>query len=959
VSFRVPNARIPRLPNRAGLLVPVVVIIAVLALIMSAYVGLYTDLLWFRSVHYSSVFTRRLETQVLLFVVFGLFMALVIGVNLVVAYRTRPPFRPMSPEQQQLEVLSNAVARVRRWVLAIVLALVFLFSGVAAAGHWSTWMLWRNGVDFGIKDPQFHRDVSYFAFTYPMQRFVLGMAFTAVILSLIAVLAVAYLYGALRLQTPGPKVTPAARAHISVLLGVFVLLKAIAYYLDRFGVNFSTRGFVNTGASYTDVHAVLPAKTILVFVAIICAGLFFANVRIRNWRLPAIGFGLMVGSAIVIGGIYPLLVQQFSVRPSEADKEAPYIARNIAETRLAYGLVPTTNVSEQPFTGVPSGDAKTLRADTSTLPNIRLLDPNIVGDTFQQLQGFKGFYAFPDSLDVDRYDVNGTEQEQVVGVRDLNLAGLNPQQRSWINQHLVYTHGYGFVAAAGNQVESDGTPNFVEKDIPPTGDLSVNFKPQIYFGETSPSFSVVGAPPGAPQRELDYPSDSGSGQVNTTYQGDGGVPIGSTWRRLLYAVKFRDKNLLFSSGVNSASRLLYIRNPADRVKQVAPFLKLDGDPYPAIVNGRVLWIVDGYTTTDGFPYAARTSLTSATSDTSTFQAANVRAVTGQVNYIRNSVKATVDAYDGTVTLYQWGPRDAVLETWKKAFPGIIKPESSMPPELRAHLRYPEDLFKVQRTLLAKYHITDAHAFYAGTDYWKVPEDPTKPVPVQQPPYYLTLAMPGQTSPSFQLTSALAQNNRKNMAAFVSVESDPSSPDYGKMTVLQLPSNTQVSGPEQVGNDFESYAPAAANLSLLRRGGSRVDLGNLLTLPIGNSFIYIEPVYVRSAGSTSFPTLKKVLASYNGTLAYKSTLAQALDAVFGANPPSSSGGGQPPSSSGGGPPSGNGKGAVSAQVKSLVAQLQAAQASAQAALRRGDWTAYGQEEQKVAALIRQLAAAAGG
>jgi uncharacterized protein len=942
----------PRFPGRPRVLIPIIIGLVVLVLAFSAFVRLYTDLLWFRSVHYSNVFDRRLTTEIVLFVIFGALMALVVGGNILLAYRLRPAYRAISPEQQQLEGLTNAFAHLRRWIFVVVVLLVGLFTGIAAANRWSTWLLWRNGVSFGIKDPQFHRDVSYYAFTYPMQRFLLGMGFTAVVLSLIAVLIVAYLYGALRPQTPGQKVTPAARAHISVLLGCFVLLKAFAYYLDRFGLNYSKRGFVDTGASYTDVHAVLPAKTILVFVALICAVLFFLNLRSRNWRLPAIAFGVMAASAVVIGGIYPLVVQQFSVRPSEADKEAPYIARNIAETRLAYGLVPTKNVDQSSYTGVAQPDTKSVRADTSTLPNIRLVDPNAVPATFQQLQGFKGFYAFPDSLDVDRYQVNGQEQEEVVGVRDLSLAGLNPQQRSWINQHIVYTHGFGFVAAAGNSVQADGTPTFVESDIPPRGDLGGNFEPRVYFGETSPSFSVVGAKKGSPDRELDYPSDSGNGQVNTTYHGDGGVPVGSFWRKFLYALRFKDKNLLFSSGVNSDSQLLYIRNPSDRVKKVAPFLKLDGDPYPAIVNGRIVWIVDGYTTTDGFPYAARTSLSSATTDTATQQASNVRTVQGQVNYIRNSVKATVDAYDGTVTLYQWGGRDAVLETWKKIFPGIIKPESAISPELRAHLRYPEDLFKVQRTLLTKYHITDPHSFYAGTDYWKVPDDPTKSNPVQQPPYYLTLAMPGQTSPSFQLTSALAQNNRKNMAAFVSVQSDPSSPDYGKMSVLQLPSNTQVSGPEQVGNDFESYAPAAANLSLLRKGGSRVDLGNLLTLPLGGSFIYVEPVYVRSAGTTSFPTLKKVLVSYNGTIAYASTLSSALDAVFGTKAPTAS---KPPPTSG--PPT-QGGGSLSAQVRSLVAQLQAAQADADAALRRGDLTAYARAEKRVASLIKRLAAATG-
>ena len=954
MTFRIPTARLPRLPGRARLALPILLAVVVLIVVAVVYVRIYTDYLWFQSVGFTTVFSRRLVTKVVLFFVFGGVMAAVVGANIVIAHRLRPPFRPMSPEQQQLEMLTQALHRRRGWLLAGLLVFVGAIEGAAAAGRWRTWLLWRNGQHFGVKDPQFHKDVSYFAFTYPFQRWILGVMFAIVVVSLIAVLLTSYLYGGIRPQTPGAKVTPAARAHVSVLLGVFVLLKAVAYWLDRYGVNFSRRGFVDTGASYTDVHAVLPAKTILVFVAVICAGIFFANVRIRNWRLPAISFGLMVGSAIVIGGLFPLLVQQFSVRPSEADKESTYITRNIDETRFAYGLKPGPSdpVHIAPYTGQAQSDSKSLRADSATLPNIRLLDPTVLPATFQQLQGFKSFYDFPNTLDVDRYTLSGTEQEQVVAVRDMNLGGLLAGQRSWINNHLVYTHGFGLVAAASNAVNPDGTPVLTESDIPPTGPLATNLQPRIYFGETSPSYSIVGAPSGATPRELDFPNDSGTGQQNTTYTGHGGVSIGSSWRQLLYALKFKDKNIFFSGGVNSDSRLMYVRNPRDRVAKVAPFLTLDSDPYPAVVDNRIVWIVDGYTTTDGFPYAARTSLSQATNDTLAQTRAGSRKPRGEVNYIRNSVKATVDAYSGDVHLYQWGPSDPVLKTWMKAFPGIVQPESAIPTDLRAHLRYPEDLFKVQRTLLSKYHITDPHAFYAGTDYWRVPDDPTNETQtVPQPPYYLTLAMPGETKPTFQLTTTLLQNNRPNMAAFVAVESDPSSPDYGTMTVLQLPSNTQVNGPGQTANEFESFTPASTELSLLRRGGSRVTLGNLLTLPLGGSFLYVEPVYLKSAGATSFPTLKRVLVSWNGTIAYEPTLSKALDVAFGtstATPPPTTGQPNPPPTTGG----------VSAQVAKLVTQLQRAQAAADAALRAGDLSAYADAEKRISALISRLATATG-
>jgi uncharacterized membrane protein (UPF0182 family) len=948
--MRVP--RMPQLPGRSRRWLILAAALVALIVVVSVYVSLWTDLLWFRSVGYSSVFTRRLTTQVVLFFVFGIAMMLVVGANIVVAHRLRPPFRPHSPEQEQLESLLHALHPFRRWVLAGVLAIVGLATGAAAAGRWRTWLLWRNAQPFHLRDPQFHKDISYFAFTYPFQRFILGMLFAAVVVSLIAVLLVSYLYGALRPQTPGPKVTPAARAHISVLLGVFVLLKAAAYWLDRYGVNFSRRGFVDTGASYADVHALLPAKTILVFVALICALLFFANLRLRNWRMPAIAFGLMAGSAIVIGGVYPLLVQQFSVRPSEADKEAPYIARNITETRIAYGLQPNSNVQTSDYPGLPTESAKATRADTATLPNVRLLDPTVLPDTFQQLQGFKSFYDFPTSLDIDRYDVQSEKQEQIVAVRELNIGGLQPTQRSWINTHLVYTHGFGFVAAPGSKVNgAAGTPVFTESGIPPTGVLAANFQPRIYFGEESPPYSIVGAPAGSKPRELDYPDNSGTGQQNNTYTGKGGVPIGSAWRRLLYALKFKDKNLLFSSGVNQDSRLLYVRDPRQRVAKVAPFLTLDGDPYPAIVDGHIDWIVDGYTTTDGFPYAARTSLSTATNDTLAQRGASAPA-SGEVNYIRNSVKATVDAYDGTVTLYDWQPGDPVLQTWMHAFPGVIKPKSAIPTDLLQHFRYPEDLFKVQRALLTRYHITDPHAFYSGTDYWKVPQDPTNNG-AAQPPYYLTLALPGQAAPSFQLTSSLLQNNNRNLAAFVSVDSDPQSQTYGSMHVLDLPSSSLVPGPGQVHNDFHSFPAAATQTSLLDQHGSHVVEGNLLTLPLGGSFVYVQPLYVRSTAATSFPTLKRVLVDWNGTIAYEPTLQSALDVAFATSAPST----KPPGGKTTKPPS-TSPGTVPAQVAAIVTKLSNAQAAAQRALRAGDLAAYATAEKRVAALIKQLASLTG-
>lgn len=930
----------------------------VLLILWSVFANQYTDLLWFRSVGYSSVFGRRLTTELLLFGVFGVVMAVIVAANIFIAYRLRPRTNPGSPEQQQLDRYRAILNPYRGWALAFVAVIIGIITGASASRHWQTWMLWRNGTSFHHKDPQFHKDVSYFAFTYPFQRFVLGSAFAIVAVSLIAVLATAYLYGSLRVQTPGPKWTPAGRVHVSVLLGVFVLLKAFAYFLDRYGLAFSGRGIV-TGPSYTDVHAVLPAKTILVFVAVICALLFFANIYTRNWLLPAVAFGVMLGSAIIIGGVFPALIEHFKVAPSAQDLEAKYIGRNITQTRIAYGITPSNVSVDSSYPGVAptSITPKTLDADATTKAQLRVLDPNIVSGTFDQLQQQRSFYTFPKTLDVDRYDINGKLTDVVIGARDINLGGLQSSQRNWINEHLVYTHGYGVVAAQANTATSQGAPSFVEQDLPPTGVLGP-FQPRIYFGESSPTYSIVGAPGKSAPRELDRPSDNGTGQINNTYAGGGGVSIGSFFNKLLYAWKYKDKNFLLSSGVNSDSRLLYVRNPRARVAKVAPWLTLDGDPYPVVVDKQVLWVIDGYTTSSGFPYSEQESLGSSTRTSLTGNGSGVAAQRNtKINYIRNSVKATVNAYTGQVNLYAWQQstdRDPVLATWEKAFPGVVKPQRDMPPGLIAHLRYPEDLFNIQRTLLAQYHVTTPKTFYNGTEFWNVPYDPTAATNVSQPAYYFTLSQDGGNSPPvFSLTSPLVSLNRRNLTAFLSVNSDPDSPQYGQFTLLEVPADQATPGPQQVQNNIESTTAVSTQLTLLRNGGSRVALGNLLTVPLDGTFLYVEPIYVQSAGPGSFPELRRVAAVYNNTVGYQPTLAAALDQAFGlkAAPASQSTSQQPPSS-GQQPPLSS-----STTLRQAIADAQTAETQAQAALRAGNFAAYGRAEDALKNALSRIAAAA--
>jgi uncharacterized protein len=936
-----PTGRAPlRLPRWPRYLVPILAGLIALAILVTIIAGVWTDFLWYRSVHYGSVFGVVYGTRWALFFIVGILMVAVTGFNAVLAYRLRPTYRPArSPEKPGVDLYRSAIDPHRRLLLGLALGLVGLISGVTASGAWRTWLLFVNQVPFHQRDAQFHLDISFFVFTYPFLRLVLSYLFAAVLLSLLAALIVHILYGGLGWQARRPKATTGAQVHLFILVGIFILLKSAAYWVDRWGIDFSQRGAVTTGASYTDVNAVLPAKTILALIALLCALLFFAGAIRRSSMLPAVGFGLLVLSAILIGGLYPAIIQQFVVKPNELAKESKYIQREIHATRLAYGI---SGVKVSSYGGVSTESPSTLANQTSALPGVRLMDPSVVSRTFQQLQQVKGFYQFPSVLSVDRYLLPGggkVPQDLALAVR--GLSGPPAGQGNWVNTHLVYTHGFGIVAAKENSAEADGTPSFVEDDIPPHGLLG-NFQPRVYFGPAESNYVIVGGPKNRHGIELDYPYTNASGQQNYTYHGSGGVPVGSALNRLLYAIKFRELDILLSGAINGDSKILYDRQPLQRVAKVAPFLTLDGSPYPVVVHppgstqGSIDWVVDGYTTTNLYPYSQRVDMPAATTTSQTPGGNVAGQATGSINYIRNSVKAVVNAYTGAVTLYQWGPRDPLLEAWNNAFGGIIKPEKDIPGYLRAHLRYPPDLFEVQRQILAQYHVGNAQSFYGGQNFWTVPNDPTGVVAnkLSQPPYYLTEKIPGYKQPEFSLTTTFVPRNRANLAGVMTVDSNPMQRGYGAIRVLQLPQNAVTEGPSQVQGSFESYAPASAELTLLRRGGSTVTLGNMITIPVGGGLLYIEPVYVsaNAAGSTgAYPSLQRVFVYYGGRpnpVGFQPTLAGALAQVFtGAKSPSVTS------------PSAPSGGQVSGQVRADLKLAQQYYADAEAALKSGNLAAY--------------------
>ena len=907
-------------------------IIVVLGILIARSSGFYIDWLWFKSVGFTSVWSTVLTTKITLFVVVGLITSLFISANILIAYRRRPLYVPLSIEADNLERYRAQLEPIRRWVfLAIVAALVY-FGGTSGSVFWSTWLQFRNATSFGVTDPQFGLDISFFAFKLPMYQALISWGISLVLISTVAAVGVHYLYGGIRPQAPTERTTTAARVQISVLLGLLVLLKAVAYWYDRYALALKENRLI-TGMTFTDVNALLPAKAILSAIAVVCALLFFANIFRRSWLLPTAGTALLVVSSVLIAGIYPAAIQQFTVKPSESSKEAPFIQRNIDATRVAYGL---DNVDVQNYDAVVTTNAGQLSNDAATIANIRLMDPNVLSATFRQLQQLKPYYSFPDSLDVDRYKVNGVSRDTIVAVRELNIDG-NPS-RNWINDHLVYTHGFGFVAAFGNSRDADGKPTFAVGDLPSTKGLG-EFEPRIYFGENVPNYSIIGGVKTDNPVEFDYPDDnSPNGQKNVTYSGKGGVPVGSTVNKLLFAIKYQEQRILLSNLINKDSKILFERNPRDRVAKVAPWLTLDGDPYPAIVDGRIQWIIDGYTTSASYPYSQTTGLSVATSDALTANSTSVTAqVNRNVNYIRNSVKATVDAYDGTVTLYQWDEKDPVLATWMKAFPGSVTAKSEMSAELLDHIRYPSDLFRVQRDVLSSYHVKTADAFYGGQDFWRVPRDPSTfgGNAAAQPPYYLTLQMPGSKTPAFSLTTPFVpRGGRENLSAFA-VANSTAGPDYGKITVLQLPRSTNVAGPSQVASNFEAKPEVANSLSLLRQGGSDVVLGSLLTLPVGNGLLYVQPVYVRAtSNAAAYPLLQKVLVSFGDQIGFDDTLKGALDQVFGGNSGTQVGGGNVDS------------GGSSSDASSAIASAISAYKDGLAALAKGDFAAYDRAQKRL-------------
>jgi uncharacterized membrane protein (UPF0182 family) len=834
---------------RLGVLVVMVVLFMVVPLGYQV-LELYTDWLWFDEVGFPGVFATIVSTKALLGVGAGLVVFLALYLNLLATRRGHGPLVELADDENlpQLPSWSLVGPLYHRFLLPACLVIAFMLSGQGTA-RWETMIRFRSAGVFGVADPLFGRDVGFYVFTYPLLLGVFQFLTLVLSVTLAAVGAVYVLSRGARLTPRGLVFTPWAKGHLLGLGAGLLVVKAWGYSLDAFDLLFSAGG-ASFGASYADVNARLPALYAMIGLAGLAAVLCLLQMTRSGLRLAFVGIALWVGGGLIGLAAYPAIVQRFRVAPNEIVAERPYIERTIAATNRAYGL---DRIESRPFPAEENLTAAVLRKNDTTIKNIRLWEHRPALDSYGQLQEIRTYYKFVD-VDNDRYLLDGESRQVMLSVRELSHAHL--PSRIWINEHLVYTHGYGAVVGPVNRVTREGLPEFFVRDIPPvsTGPLKIS-RPEVYYGELANAYVLVKMR--AP--ELNYPA--GDQNVYMTYTGTGGVAIGSLWRRIVFAARFAEIKILLSDDFTAGSRVLYHRQVAERVRKIAPFLRVDRDPYPVITaGGRIVWLVDTYTTTDHFPYSQPTP--------------------GVGNYIRNPVKVTVDAYDGTVAFYVVEPDEPLIAAYARAFPGLFRPFSAMPEDLRAHIRYPQDLFGIQARMYAQYHMLDPQVFYNREDLWTVPTRKTEGRETEMEPYYTIMRLPAEKREEFILLLPFTPVRRDNMIAWLAARSDP--PDYGKLVLFEFPKGKLVFGPRQVEARIDQDAFISQQLSLWGQAGSQVIRGGLLAIPIEESLLYVQPLYL-AAERGRLPELKRVIVAYGNRIAMDETLEASLQQLFGARP----------------------------------------------------------------------------
>lgn len=888
-------------------------------------VPFYTDWLWFEEVGYGAVFLRVLAVRGGLFLVVGLISFVFLEINLRAAACARPPDVFWELEEP-LGLPSRVILEpLLRRALTPATVAISLLLGLSASAEWQTLLAYQHAQTFGVTDPIFGQDVGFYVFRLPLWRRTLDWAFLVVGAALVGTGVLYFLGRVLVLTARGPVITTWARAHLLGLLAVLLFAKALDFYFDRFELLYSQRGAV-AGATYTDVHATIPALWVLMILAALCGATALVQILGRGARPMFVGLVVLAAGWMVGVWAFPALVQRLRVAPNALVFERPFIAEHIRLTRRAFGL---DRVEEREFPAKETLEPADLARNAATLKNVRLWDRGPLLATFAQLQEIRTYYRFVD-VDNDRYMIDGEYRQVMLSPRELSYANLprdrqgRDADRQWINEHLQYTHGYGVVVGPVNRITAEGLPELFVRDIPPaatTAALRVT-RPEIYFGEIANDYVFVRTR----SREIDYPS--GDENVYTTYEGRGGVPVGGFWRRLLFALRFASYRILLSDEIAAESRAMYYRQVGQRVRRIAPFLRFDDDPYLVIrADGSLVWLIDGYTVTDRFPYAER--------------------VAGFGNYVRNSVKAVVDAYHGSVTFYLADPQDPVIRAYGQALPGLLRPLAEMPADLRAHIRYPAGLFAIQARMYATYHMQDPRVFYNKEDLWSIPRQADGRGERELEPYYTIMRLPGEAREEFVLLMLFTPLRRDNMIAWLAARSDGE--HYGRLTAFLFPKQRLIYGPRQIAARIDQDPVISQQLSLWNQRGSTVIRGSLLAIPIEESLIYVEPLYL-AAEKGSIPELKRVFVAYANQIAMEETLEASLQAIFGRRRPTATAAARIPGTPDAGP-QGDG---VAAQVN----RAWEAWTRAQESLRRGDWGAYGEAQRRLEEALRALRERAG-
>ncbi len=876
--------RTQRTPRTA--LVVVIGILFVLVVSLRGIASIITDYLWFDELGRTDVWSTVISARFLPAVLAGMAAFIIMLVSLIVAERLAPTFRQEGPEDEITARYRDFVAPFAGRLRVAISALFAIAVGIGASAEWKSWLLFQNSVDFGQSDPQFHKDISFYVFRLPFINFALGLSFGVLIFVFLVTLASHYLNGGIRFQAPFQRVTPQVKAHLSVLVALMAFVKTGQYWFGRYDLVFSTRG-TRQGALYTDVKVHLPAYNLLVFIAVIAAILFVANIWRRGWLLPIAAAVLWAFVSVVVGSVVPALTQKYSVENSERTKESPYIERNIAATRDGFGI---GDISKKDLTINGLVDRDDVNASGGTIDQVRIWEPSTLRGQLNEQQGLRSYYNFTD-LDVDRYKFGTDYKTVLIGARDLNTSKL--PNDSWITRHLIYTHGSGVAIAAGDASE-DQNASYRLSGIPPVGDDEVQIDPKytgIYFGEGLDGFVVANSS----ENEVEAGTSTGESEVEVNYEGSGGVEVGGFFNKSALALRFWDRNLFLSSSVTSDSLVMWNRDPRARVENIAPFLTVDGDPYPVVLNGRVVWVVDGYTTTNRFPYSQSTSL------------AGSHGLAHEFNYVRNSVKGVVDAYDGTVKLYAWDEKDPILKAWRRVFPDLVLDRSEIDPGLEAHFRYPEELFEIQTRRYAEYHVADAGTFYDGDESWQIASSATNPVsdgatlgtigdpvvadgngvsqrrgvvpvdPVVSLYQVLTLPGSAEDESEFVLARSFVPIGKENvLRSIVFARSDPG--HYGELVVYEV--DTAALSPVAAGQVIQRDTEIAKEISLLKQKGSDLEFGEMRLLPVGDSLLFVQPFYIKGDARSSYLVLQGVAVTDGESAVLAPTFDEALDKLLG-------------------------------------------------------------------------------